>query len=81
MKDFIFRLSQGTGLKFRVDSDTCEPAAGGDNLNYWIASSAGGFHLVANSIFDEVYSGELGSETELIDKLNELENENRIVSR
>ena len=29
MKDLCNRLSAATGLTFRIDSDTCEPAAGG----------------------------------------------------
>lgn len=82
MKDLIFRLSQGTGLHFYVHEETREPVGVGDKLTYWMTSeSKGGYHLAALNMFGEGDSYALGSESELIDKLNELENENRIVSR
>lgn len=77
MKELCNRLSDATGLRFRINSDTCEPAAGGDVLNYWLMSYKDGFHLVANSIYDEVFAGQLAGEAELIKKINELENEFR----
>ena len=79
MKDLCERLSAGTDLEFKVDSDTCEPTASGAALNYWLTSYKDGFHLVANSIYDEVFSGHVGDETGLISKINELENDLRHV--
>lgn len=79
MKDLCNRLSVATGLHFRIDSDTCEPAAGGAALNYWLTSYKDGFHLVANSIYEEVFDGHVGDETGLIAKINELENDFRHV--
>lgn len=75
MKDLCKRLSDATGLHFRVDDDTCEPAASGADLNYWLTSYKEGYHLVANSIYDEVFSGHVGGEADLIAKINELENQ------
>ena len=77
MKELCNRLSDATGLTFRIDSDTCEPAAGGAAFNYWLTSYKDGFQLVANSIYDEVFSGHLPNEAELISKINELENDYR----
>jgi hypothetical protein len=79
MKDLCKRLSEATGLKFRIDSDTCEPAASGAALNYWLTSYKEGYHLVANSIYDEVFDGHVGGEADLIAKINELENDYRYV--
>ena len=79
MKDLCNRLSDATGLHFRIDSDTCEPASCGAALNYWLTSYKDGFHLVANSIYDEVFAGQLPDEAELIKKINELENDYRYV--
>ena len=79
MKDLCNRLSAATGLTFRIDSDTCEPAAGGAALNYWITSYKDGYHLVANSIYDEVFGGHVGDEAVLIKKISELENDFRHV--
>lgn len=79
MKDLCNRLSEDTGLTFRIDSDTCEPAAEGAALNYWLTSYKDGFQLVANSIYEEVFSGHLPNEAELIKKINELENDFRYV--
>jgi len=79
MKDLCNRLSDATGLRFRIDSDTCEPAAVGAALNYWLTSYKDGFHLVANSIYDEVFAGQLPDEAGLIAKINELENDFRYV--
>lgn len=79
MDTLTSQLSRGTGLTFRTDDDTCEPAASGAALNYWITSYKAGFRLVANSIYDEVYSGDLDSVEALIAKINELENDFRYV--
>ena len=79
MKDLCKRLSEAAGLTFRIDSDTGEPAASGAALNYWLTSYKDGFQLVANSIYDEVFSGHLPNEAELISKINELENDFRYV--
>jgi len=79
MKDLCERLAAGTGLEFKIDSDTCEPAASGAALNYWLTSYKEGYHLVVNSIYDEVYSGHVGGEADLIAKINELENDFRHV--
>jgi len=79
MDTLISQLSHGTGLTFRIDDDTCEPAASGAALNYWITSIKGGYWLVASSIYDEVYSGDIYSLETLIDKINELENDLRYV--
>lgn len=82
MKDLVFRLSESTGLSFRIHDDTCEPVGLGDKFTYWIVSNNdGGFDIAALNMFGEGDTLTLGSESELIDKLNELENENRIVSR
>lgn len=75
MKDLILKLSHGTGLNFRIDGDTCDPAASGALLEYWLTSYKQGYQLVANSIYDEVFSGYLPNEAELIKKVNELEND------
>jgi hypothetical protein len=79
MNNLCERLTAGTGLEFKIDSDTCEPAASGALLDYWLTSYKDGYHLVANSIYDEVYSGHAGGETDLIAKINELENDFRYV--
>jgi hypothetical protein len=79
MKDLCNRLTGATGLTFRIDSDTCEPAAVGAILHYWLTSYKDGYHLVANSIYDEVFAGQLPNEVELIKKINELENDFRHV--
>ena len=79
MKDLCNRLSVATGLTFRISPDTCEPAAVGAALNYWLTSYKDGFHLVANSIYEEVFDGHVGDETGLIAKINELENDFRHV--
>jgi len=79
MKDICKRLSEATGLEFKVDDDTCEPAADGAALNYWLTSYKEGYHLLANSIYDEVFSGHVGGEADLIAKINELENDFRYV--
>ena len=73
MQTLCNRLSESTGITFRIDSDTCEPAASGSVLNYWLTSYKDGFHLCANSIYDEVFSGQLANEKELIEKIKELE--------
>lgn len=72
-------LTKGTGLDFKLSSDTCEPHASGSALNYWITSYKGGFTLEANSIYDEVYRGTFTKESDLIDKIIELENDFRYV--
>ena len=77
MKELCERLTAGTGLDFKVSSDTCEPYARGGALNYWVTTWKGGFTLEANSIYDNVFSGPLANEPELIDKINELENSYR----
>jgi hypothetical protein len=79
MKDLCKRLSEATDLRFRVDDDTCEPAASGAALNYWLTSYKEGYHLCANSIYDEVFDGHVGDEAGLIKKINELENDFRYV--
>jgi len=79
MTDLCKRLSEATDLRFRVDDDTCEPAASGAALYYWLTSYKDGYHLVANSIYDEVFDGHVGGESDLIAKINELENEFRHV--
>jgi hypothetical protein len=79
MRELCNRLSAATGLTFKIDSDTCEPAAEGAALNYWLTSYKDGFHLVANSIYDEVFDGHVGGEAGLIKKINELENDFRYV--
>ncbi len=79
MKDLCERLTAATGLEFKVDSDTCEPAASGAALNYWVSSYKDGFFLEANSIYDEVYASYLAGDAELIKKINELENDFRHV--
>lgn len=79
MKDLCNRLSDATGLTFRISPDTCEPASCGAVLNYWLTSYKDGFHLVANSIYEEVFDGHVGDETGLIAKINELENDFRHV--
>lgn len=79
MKDLCNRLSDATGLRFRIDYDTREPAAKGVELFYYMAASAGGYHLVANSAHEEFFAGDFGSESEMIDKINELENDFRYV--
>ena len=79
MKELCNRLSDATDLRFRIDSDTCEPTASGEALNYWVTTWKDGFTLEANSIYDNVYSGPLKTETELISKINELENDFRHV--
>jgi len=79
MKDLCERLTAATGIDFAIDSDTCEPAASGAALCYWLTSYKDGYHLVANSIYDEVFSGHVGGEAGLIAKINELENDFRYV--
>jgi len=79
MKDLCNRLSDATGLRFRIDGDTCEPAASGAALNYWLTIYKEGYHLAANSIYDEVFDGHVGDEAGLIAKINELENDFRHV--
>ena len=79
MKELCNRLSADTGLTFRIDPDTCEPAASGAALNYWVTTWKDGFTLEANSIYDNVFAGPIKTETELIAKINELENDFRHV--
>lgn len=79
MKDLCERLSELTGIAWRVDSDTCEPAASGEALNYWVTTWKDGFTLEANSIYDNVFAGPLKTEQDLISKINELENDFRHV--
>jgi len=79
MKDLCERLSAATGITFRIDDDTCEPAASGAALNYWVSSYKDGFFLEANSIYDEVYASYVPGDAELIKKINELENDYRYV--
>ena len=79
MKELSNRLSAATGLTFRIDDDTCEPAASGAALNYWVTTWKDGFTLEANSIYDNVFAGSIKTETELIAKINELENDFRHV--
>lgn len=79
MKDLCERLSAATGITFNIDDDTCEPAASGAELNYWVSSYKDGFFLEANSIYDEGYASYMPSEAELIKKINELENDFRHV--
>jgi hypothetical protein len=79
MKELCKRLSEATDLRFQVDDDTCEPAANGEVLNYWLTSYKDVYHLVANSIYEEVFSGHVGGESDLIAKINELENDFRYV--
>lgn len=70
-------LTKGTGLDFKLSSDTCEPHASGAALNYWVTSYKDGFVLEANSIYDEVYTGKFTNEADLIAKIIELENDYR----
>lgn len=79
MKELCNRLSADTGLTFRIDSDTCEPAASGAALNYWVTTWKDGFTLEANSIYDNVFAGPIKTEAEPIKKINELENDFRYV--
>ena len=75
MKDLCKRLTEGTGLPFKISDDTCEPYARGSALNYWITTWKDGFTLEANSIYDNVFTGKFGNEPELIDKIISLENQ------
>ena len=77
MKELCNRLSDATRLTFRIDSDTCEPAASGAALNYWVTTYRDGYHLAVSSIYDEVFEGHVGAESDLIKKINELENDFR----
>ncbi len=80
MKELCNRLSANTGLTFNINDDTSEPMASGNALNYWMTSyNCGGFYLMSNSIYDEVFGGHLPNEAELIKKINELENDFRYV--
>ena len=79
MKELCNRLSLATGLAFKISDDTCEPAASGAALNYWVTTWRDGFTLEANSIYDNVFSGQIKTEAELIAKINELENDFRYV--
>lgn len=79
MKDLCKRLSDETGLTFKINDDTGEPAASGAALNYWVTNWKDGFTLEANSIYDNVFAGAIKTETELIAKINELENDFRHV--
>ena len=54
MKDLVFRLSESTGLSFRIHDDTCEPVGLGDKFTYWIVSNNdGGFDIAALNMFGE----------------------------
>ena len=79
MKDLCNRLSEGTGLTFKINDDTGEPAASGAALNYWVTTWKDGFTLEANSIYDNVFAGPIKTETDLIKKITELENDFRHV--
>ena len=79
MKDLCNRLSADTGLTFKINDDTGEPAASGAALNYWVTTYKDGFHLAVSSIYDEVFEGHVGAESDLIKKINELENDFRHV--
>lgn len=79
MKELCNRLSDATGLTFKISEDTCEPAASGAALNYWVTTWKDGFTLEANSIDENVFAGPIKTEAELIAKINELENDFRYV--
>ncbi len=79
MKELCNRLSDATGLTFKISEDTCEPAASGAALNYWVTTWKDGFTLEANSIDANVFAGPITTEAELIAKINELENDFRYV--
>lgn len=79
MKDLCNRLSAATGLTFKINDDTGEPAASGAALNYWVTTWKDGFTLEANSIYDNVFAGPIKTEAELIAKIAELENDFRHV--
>lgn len=79
MKELCNRLSDATGLTFKISEDTCEPAASGAALNYWVTTWKDGFTLEANSIDENVFVGSIKTEAELIAKINELENDFRYV--
>ena len=75
----IKRLSESTGLTFKLDDSTGGPAASGAALNYWVTEYQEKFYLEANSIYDQVFSESIGTEEQLVDKINELENDLRHV--
>jgi hypothetical protein len=76
MKELCKRLTEGTGLDFKVSSDTCEPfSCDGSALNYWITTMKNGFMLEATAPHGEVFSGNVSNESELIDKIISLENQ------
>lgn len=78
-ESLIKRLSESTGLTFKIDDYTGGPAASGAALNYWVAVYDGYFELESNSIYDYVFSERIDTEQQLIDKINELENDFRYV--
>jgi len=73
------RLTDATGLPFKVDKDTCEPAASGSALNYWVTEYHDHFDLEVASIYDYVFSERIDTVQDLIDKINEIENDFRYV--
>jgi len=76
MKDICKRLSDETGLTFKIGDDTCEPFShDGTTLNYWITTLKTGFMLEATALHGEVFSGNVSNESELIDKIISLENQ------
>lgn len=77
-RNFCQRLTDGTGITFRISDDTCE-SVGIGQFSYWVTSwakypvEAPGFVLLASNSIDEVYHGQLSDESALIEKINEIE--------
>ena len=71
-REFCQRLTDGTGITFRISDDTCDPVGQGE-FWYWITSFANGFDLYVSNSIDEVFHGGLENESALIAKINELE--------
>ncbi len=66
------RLTDGTGITFRISDDTCDPVGVGQ-FSYWVTTFANGFDLYVSNSIDEVFHGGLGTESTLIAKINQLE--------